>query len=198
MIEPRFVISGSGRAGTGYIAAVLGAAGIVCGHEAWFNPQGEQTSGLVGDASWCAVPDLGGYQGIVWHQTRHPLRVIASLAARPLWGPYADLAAELVGVDPAGALEAATALWVATNEACERHATRRWQVEEVDDDLILELAARLGVLVDPVAAKAAVNDTPLDVNAHNDAGVEVGWADLPDTPVAARAVQLAVRYGYLP
>lgn len=194
--SPRFVIVGSGRCGTGYISAVLTAAGIACGHEAWWNPQDERTAGLVGDASWCAVPHLAAFDGTVWHQTRHPLAVIASLAEQPLWGPYAALAARYGHSDSDEPYAREAALWVDLNEACEG-ATRRWQVEEVDVDLVLELAARLGIDIDPVAAKNAVADTPTAVNSHR-AGPALDWSALPDTPVAARVVQLAVRYGYLP
>lgn len=194
---PRFVIVGSGRCGTGWIAQVLAAAGIRCGHEGWFNPLDQRADDLDGDASWCAIPHLDTFDGLVWHQTRHPLAVIASLAAVPLWGPYAALAAQLVDPDATEPYEAETALWVALNEACEGHATRRWQVEEVDAELICELAARLGIPVDPLAAKTAVADTPPDTNAHN-GGLEVRWSDLPDIPASARLVHLAVRYGYLP
>ena len=195
MAEPRFVVTGSGRSGTGYIAAVLSAAGIPCGHEGWFNPQRDRADGLVGDSSWCAVPELAGYPGLVWHQVRHPLAVIASLAKAPLWGPYADLAAPYVRDAGFGPFGPETALWVALNEASERRATLRWRVEDVDVDLVFDLAGRLGLAVDPEAVKAAVEGVPRDVNDHG-AGVDITWADLPDTPLTSRARRLSGRYGY--
>lgn len=195
--EPRFVVVGSGRSGTGFIAHVLTAAGIPTGHEAWWNPLGERQEGLVGDASWCAVPELAKYDGLVWHQTRHPLAVIASLAAAPLWGPYAELAAPFAESVPEIPYAREAALWVFLNLACENYATRCWQVEEVDAELVEELGGRIGVPVSSSAALEAVSATSVTTNAHHE-GRPIMWGDLPDLPVTACLVGMARRYGYLP
>src|SRR5688572_3038641 len=77
---PRFVIVGTGRCGTTYTAELLTQSGVPCGHESIFSYTGmNYCFGYEGDASWLALPHLGGYQGIVVHQTRHPLAVINSL-----------------------------------------------------------------------------------------------------------------------
>lgn len=107
---PRFVVTGTGRSGTAYIAQLLTACGIPCGHEEYFKPQpGLREEGAVrydplrrirrpvgqlrehvrrsrldweGEASWLAVPRLGNYRGTVVLQLRHPLPVIRSFLAR--------------------------------------------------------------------------------------------------------------------
>lgn len=106
----RFVVTGTGRSGTGYIAQLLRAAGLRCGHEDWFTwvpgVRDHQTiprtslrmrlrgpmsrlreewrrrrQRLDGDASWMAVPSLMRFKGMVFLQLRHPLAVISSLVS---------------------------------------------------------------------------------------------------------------------
>lgn len=101
----RFVVTGTGRSGTGYAAALFNAAGLRCGHEAVFRAQpafleraGRRTvlgrlrapvgrmresahrlrNDYDGDASWMAVPRLDRFRGLTLLQTRHPLPVIRS------------------------------------------------------------------------------------------------------------------------
>lgn len=103
----RFVITGTGRSGTQYIARLLSELGGRVGHEAWFGPRpglvDEQWMScpmlaeaksrvsteirrrqrrLEGDVSWMAVPRLSRFRGLVLLQTRDPVRVISSLVAR--------------------------------------------------------------------------------------------------------------------
>lgn len=109
-MPPGFVITGTGRSGTNYIARVLRAAGVRCGHEDWWGPMpglGEgswipqptltdrlrdlvsrtmvevrrRRRSLDGDSSWLAVPHLEDFDGLVLLQLREPLRVIRSLVA---------------------------------------------------------------------------------------------------------------------
>ena len=111
----RFVVTGAGRSGTGYIARILTAAGVPTGHEDWFGPvpglRGPETvtratiwmklkapgsrfrvelrrrrGGLVGDSSWLAVPHLPRFRGLVYLQVRHPLKVIGSLVGMDFFG----------------------------------------------------------------------------------------------------------------
>ncbi|MBW3536537.1 MAG: hypothetical protein KY395_02030 [Actinobacteria bacterium] len=102
----RFVITGTGRCGTTYMALVLRRTGLRVGHELWFrpypaglrdpsvldrNPSHEVASRtyemirrrglrLDGDVSWEAVPRLDRFNGTVLLQLRHPLKVIGSFA----------------------------------------------------------------------------------------------------------------------
>ncbi len=103
-----FVVTGTGRSGTGHIAQALTSIGIPTGHEEWFsyraglidrqamlrrNLRSKAVSPLLrvreelrrrslsirGDASWMAVPRLPRYQGVVLLQVRHPLKVASSI-----------------------------------------------------------------------------------------------------------------------
>lgn len=102
----RFVVTGTGRSGTGYAAHLFTAAGLPCGHEAAFTdkPAWGETAApragfvarakeplgrlrenrrrdsltLAGDASWMAVPRLAEFHGPTFLQTRHPIPVIRS------------------------------------------------------------------------------------------------------------------------
>jgi hypothetical protein len=81
--RPNFVVTGTGRSGTAYMARLLSAAGHSCGHEELFTPH---TSGppafgeRQGDSSWLAAPFLPGLpEGcVVLHQVRNPLEVLRS------------------------------------------------------------------------------------------------------------------------
>lgn len=188
-MTPRFVIVGSGRHGSDYIASVLNAAGIRCGHESWWNPFGCQQEGLDGDSSWCAVPFLDDFDGPVFHQVRHPLAVVASLVKAPLWGPYRDLVAPIVK-DDLEPLEYAVRVCLELNERCEQHAARRWRVEDVTAATVDAIATAVDLPVhDPEAAVASV---PTNTNWHG-LGFPVGWGDVPQ---ADRLRDMAYRYGY--
>ncbi len=106
LVSIEFVVTGTGRSGTAYAAALFTAAGLPCGHEGVFNDKlglldrGAPRRGLLpivkapagrlkeemrrshstlrGDASWMAVPRLPRFQGKSFLQLRHPLLVIRS------------------------------------------------------------------------------------------------------------------------
>lgn len=78
-----FVVTGSGRSGTGFTAAVLTAAGIPCGHEAVFHPRTRAVPDFgpwAGDASWLAAPFVGDLPSgtRIVHQVRDPADVVTS------------------------------------------------------------------------------------------------------------------------
>jgi len=77
------IITGTGRSGTSYVSAVLSLAGCPCGHETMFTqfyPDNECPP-LPAEASWLAVPFIKPEDKVV-HLIRHPLKVIASMAAK--------------------------------------------------------------------------------------------------------------------
>ena len=79
-----FVVTGCARSGTAYIARLLTALGIECGHEAVFTPYTRHFDGfgaVRGDSSWLAVPFLDELPAgtVVLHQVRHPDAVVRSL-----------------------------------------------------------------------------------------------------------------------
>ncbi len=104
-----FVITGTGRSGTGYCAAVLRAVGVDCGHERIFRP-GNGSVGCMsalrteGDASWLAVEYLPAlkHEGVtIIHVVRNPLDVVSSLVGMRFFsdaahGPYRECAQRIL------------------------------------------------------------------------------------------------------
>ena len=105
----RFVVTGTGRSGTGYASKLFTAAGLPCGHEDYFDvwpaigevgvqrdmpmmlirrpyhrvreSQRRRRLAIVGDASWMAVPRLVRFKGLSMLQLRHPAKVVRSFLA---------------------------------------------------------------------------------------------------------------------
>lgn len=78
-----FVVTGCARSGTTYMGTVLAGLGLRIGHEAVFGPRTRSFEGWGdrhGDSSWLAAPFLGEIgDALVFHQVRHPLKVVRSL-----------------------------------------------------------------------------------------------------------------------
>jgi hypothetical protein len=193
--EPRLAVIGTGRSGSGYLAALLNAAGVTCGHEQWWNPQGERTAGLAADSSWCAVPDLTRFSGTIGHQVRNPLHTVASLTQLPDHGPYAAWRERIMGPLGGDPFEDAVRVVVEWNAACERLTSFRWRVEDTDADLITELGAAAGVAVSAGAAADALASTAGNVNDHG-TDHHLHWGDLPYTHATNLLADMAERYGY--
>lgn len=95
----RWIVTGTGRCGTGYIVRVLASAGVPSCHEGVFNLNGEgfaraaiEESKQPGmwevDSSWLAAPYLGTEltEGLrVVHLVRHPCDVIRSFLRMGFW-----------------------------------------------------------------------------------------------------------------
>lgn len=193
---PRFAVIGTGRSGTGHVAALMQASGINCGHESWFQT-GERTPGLDGDASWLAVPEIesGAWKGPVAQIVRHPVAVVRSLMGIQFFHPELEDAPfprfarehcpEIVGLEP---LEAAVEWWVAWNERCARLADVKLRVEDLRKGWALaELGDGLGVTLDPAASARVETDT----NSRERANV-------PEADVWRLLDGRAQRFGYQP
>lgn len=84
-----YIVTGTGRNGTGYMSRVLTTAGLDCSHEGIFKPDGYANvatridgSGIRADSSWLATPFLGSgalADAFVVHLVRHPRDTIESL-----------------------------------------------------------------------------------------------------------------------
>lgn len=85
----KYVITGTGRCGTGFIARYLTSAGVTCGHERFFSTGGAKQAEinalylhhLQGESSWLAAPYLGHFLLVdakIIHLVRHPRKVIKS------------------------------------------------------------------------------------------------------------------------
>lgn len=77
----RFLVTGTGRSGTGYVAKTLAEFfGEPVGHEGVFTPRGPvNPSGYLGDSSWLAVPYLSEVKIPVVHVVRDYREVAKSM-----------------------------------------------------------------------------------------------------------------------
>lgn len=196
-----FVITGTGRSGTGFTSAALQAAGLAVGHEEWFTVDpARRRDDLVGDVSWLAVPDLGSFEGPVVQQVRHPLDVIRSLVGIRMfssgvhgayrWFMFAHLPG-LTGDD----LVDSVRWWVEWNERIEEHASMRILLHELDAARLGEVLEHVGHPVPSARLEAAVDEVGTNVNARRRAR-ELDWDDLPPGEMTDRLVAMAARYGY--
>ena len=201
-MSPRFVILGSGRSGSGYIAQVLTRAGIACGHEEWWNPTGFRNPAILGDSSWCALDDdLSAYPDlVVFHQIRHPLDVISSFARRwsrdDVWWP---MKARTMDGAPDDDIDAAIKCWVVCNRKAAERAEKTWKLEQVNAPLIFGLVDRLGLgdRVPVTSILDALDRVPRTYNQHS-RGRRFTWDDLEGRPGYGDLLALAHEYGYGP
>lgn len=201
LVEPRFVIVGTGRSGTGYIAALLRAGGIRCGHEGWWSPLDRRRPRLQGDASWCATFELDDYDGRIFHQIRDPLATMRSVAAVEVaphrrenaWYRYRTKFVEFTG-DPMTDALLTLDRWLTKAEAI---AEWTWRLEDVDVSLVAEIGARLGLPVDTAAVVEAISLAPRnEAQTKKLETFDFTWDDLPERAEKRRVIEIAQRYGY--
>lgn len=205
----KYLITGTGRCGTGCIAQVLCSAGVKCTHEQVFNTRGIDFAkeciitrrsnpqwGLDGESSWYAAFHLDNpiLDGITIVQlVRHPKDVIDSQLSMGNWThPAYNGAKTLLPYLPSLAdcqspLEMSAHWYLEVNRLIEPHTHTFHRVE---DDAIL-LLKKLGI---DYTGKTLFNDKkyntrrtyPSDVNLHEDL-VE---------PLRSEILEMADRYGY--
>lgn len=197
--QPLFVVAGTGRSGSGYIANLFTESGLRCGHEQWWNPYGHYTPHLIGDSSWLAVPDLPNYPGHVFHQVRHPKRVLSSLLNGDLFDDrdsrhYKFKAAhiEMTGDPTVDALNF-MADWYRRIDAAGPEL--EWRVEDVNAELVEKVCGLLNIVHDRSLIDRAFRRIPTDFNKHPD-GPSIVWSDLPDCDAKHTIEQVADRFGY--
>ncbi len=77
----KFIICGTARSGTGYLAKLIDTLGYPCGHEEIFGfPYTLKDRNLVGESSWLALPAFSEIPNniILLHPVRHPIKTIQS------------------------------------------------------------------------------------------------------------------------
>ena len=203
-VEPVFAIVGTGRSGTGFVSSALTSCGVQTGHEQWWNAFGVRAPGLVGDASWYATNYLDDYGGKVWHQVRHPLKVVRSMLGGPLFdddapgwvAPFelerrSQSGYDITDTPEAKALRTVAHWW----ETAEKHAERTWRLEDVTPGLLVELADSVGVDVPLRYARTVVDAHGTGTNKHPD-GDAIRWADLPDGDDKRLIESMAAGFGY--
>ena len=147
----KFVITGTGHCGSGYISKVLSGLEIFTGHESIFRPTPCEANHLVGDSSMLAAPYLDHLpEGCkVIHQIRDPRLFIRSMFSnRTLFEPFhaygnfmrehCPEAVQGLGDAKTPTLEWGAIYWLRWNQMIERSRTHVFRLEDIDINLILE------------------------------------------------------------
>jgi len=197
----KYLITGTGRCGTGYIAMVLRSAGVKCGHENVFGQHGieyarDNSQCWDADSSWLAVPFLNDPildDVTIVHLVRHPKDVIDSYLSMRFWTDpiYATFVAwplqylpDLRRYEAPG--EKSAYFYLRWNRRIEPHGD---VFHRVEDDVVT-LLDKLGI---SYQGKELFDDKkyntrrtyPSDVNLH----------ELPD-PLRSEILDMGRRYGY--
>jgi hypothetical protein len=191
--EGKCLITGCGRSGTKYAAALLSAAGLRIGHE---------TMGRDGIASWllAALPAAPGWGPsgedfhfrTILHQVRNPLAAISSMQTiQPTSWRYICQHVPCSMEDPL--LFRCATYWREWNLKAESIAAWSYRLEDIDSAWE-ELCARLAL----PATREALNAVARNLNTRKGSFENVTWDDLKNLdPRLCLAVQeQAARYGY--
>lgn len=198
----RFVITGTGRCGTGYLANAMMYNRIRCGHEALFTPEGRSPNPFLrGDSSWMAAPHLEHFSGYVLHVVRHPLDVINSFVGIDFFGPtdhgvyreFAEKHAPEV-FEYESPVERAMAWYLVWNRRIEPWSHKRVRVEDVTGDDLFDIVRYAGAHHAPWEIAQNLAHVPKDVNHRRRA--DITWAELPNDDLKAELEQMAKEYGY--
>ena len=151
----RFIVTGTGHSGTGHTSHVFSRLDLPCGHESVCGPNGfnPKRSNMAGDSSALAVPFLSEFDGLVFHQLRHPLDFMWSMTfstglfvKNHAWGDFLlrhcpSAAKFQEGPDPTYAW--AEEFWIDWNaQIRSSHPDLTWKIEDfgssqVEDSLVL-------------------------------------------------------------
>ena len=132
----KILITGCGRSGTGYAAKALQALGLQVGHE---------TEGEHGTSDWHAVTWPGDrlrQYGLILHQVRHPLKVIASWHAvhHTAYDYVEETSPFKIGTSDS-MIRRASNYWIYWNLLASTISVRTYQLEKLAQDLPGILAA---------------------------------------------------------
>lgn len=206
-MRDRFVVTGSGRCGTTWLARALTRVGVPCGHEEVFNPW---TTGwpddIRGEVSWVAACRLDKVTEPLALLVRHPLLVVKSMVEIGFftWDltnlyhePLAEAFPEVY--DWRTPQDRALETWVALNSAALTRAEMvlRFELVRRDPELFARFLAWAGG--NPRHAEEAVAEPPC--NRHEPSRERTGETYEPrweahDLDLAGRAQALARILGY--
>ena len=195
--EPEFIIAGTGRCGTVYIAWLLSQLGIPTKHEYFYGPQGfHKRVGYKGESSWLAVPFLDDFDGKVIHQIRHPVKTINSfVSVRALdtsrmnnqYVRFINKHFDLTG----NQLEDSMRYYLEWNQKIEKHEGIRVRLEEINES-IPKIMDYLGYPC-PENYKEIVKSSK---KMNSRSNPQVTYKDLPKGKLLDQLTEMAERYGY--
>lgn len=204
------VITGTGRCGTRYMWKLLRACGLIASHEGLYGIEdqaSEKYDARQIDVSWMAPPSLPRRSVSVAQLTRHPRDVVASLVGigffddgrRDLHGRYrafAERYAPMIFKLSRDPVTRSVAWWVLWNRQIEWLGPLwRIKAEQVPPAFLVAVGATVGKPVTEVAALAALDNTPRDVNHRQRAQADNLFDNVPERLLGEMSDQ-AARYGY--
>lgn len=208
----KLIVVGTGRSGTGYMAALLNACGVRSGHEDVFKPavvlgrQLPEWGDWEADASWMAVPMLGWLRTARAHHvvliTRHPADAVRSLLGLGIFDRWDDYQAVIREVTPLTmaqptAPDRALAHWVAWNTAASLCADEVIQLEQLAPGHLVPWLQAMGK--DAAAVEPAFDAVPRNVNDKAGAKTDVALErDMFRAPILRTAEHVAASFGYEP
>ena len=153
----KIIVAGTGRSGTGYMAKLLTANGIRCGHESVFTQWGPKPwRSYRADSSWLAVPHLRDWkdEALIVHHVRDAASVLRSWFfdwpsifnvegrhknnryAQYLYQYYPDI---LDGEKPQ---DRALLYYIMCNRLCEEYSDCFFRVEDDPTELLKDLGVK--------------------------------------------------------
>lgn len=211
-----FLVTGSGRCGTGYTAKCFEALGYPCGHEVAFNQKTVQSGTFLDvfedrqcDSAPLAAPliPLLSKNVVVFHQIRNPVEVVRSCMGIRLFeldelltNSRMDLVRATIQF-PANELEAAMSYWTQWNTLIGAAAADRvhamYMIEELDGELLREMVGLIDpdrTLTDEDVTAAFAFAAPS--HSANSKSPSVTLASLPDGAHKQQMIEMALQVGY--
>ena len=197
---PKFVIIGTGRSGTTYIAELLTECGIPCGHETIFDYRGiTKRFGYKGDVSWLALPYLSNFNGTVLHQTRHPMKVINSLLGinfftHNSFEPFRNFASQYFYFS-GDEVNDAMRWYTNWNTWCEEYASFRFKVEELDE-MYADLLKAININDINIQERFRIALNKKEKSTNTRAKMNLTFSDLPNGRDKDALLEISQKYGY--
>lgn len=202
------LITGCGRSGTGFMAKIFEAVGVLSGHEVLFSPlQSAWPHGWVGvESSWLAAPFLAQLPSHVHvvHQVRHPFDVIRSFMKYGFFeqpDDYANFCYRHVSSihewqDP---LDRCIQYWISWNEMIEQRGVPWHRVEDLSAVQLVKMAEVAGLGISEHVFEAALKKWVTIRVGHSDPPPRrsVTSQEFLSRPLGPRLKELAGRYGYV-
>lgn len=195
----RYIITGTGRCGTGYASSALTAAGMRCGHESVYQLRAgvrRDEHGYEADSSHTAVGHLqggGAPSATVIHIVRHPVKVIRSWMLSSVDHEVNRWRGNIIGTPYRYDQRWFQKFWVSWNRLAEdlsRRRSGRHLLYRVDRDPV-------SVLLDMCGIRAELDPDAISRNAHvTDVWAPWTWDDIDDGPSKREMREMATRYGY--
>lgn len=195
--EERFLlVTGCARSGTRYTAFILRDCGLDVGHE-WVFPDG-LTSWLMAvdcdECPWGATPSANFRFKHVFHQVRHPLKVIASVYVNEPPESWEFICRHVPQIHATDSdLVKCAKYWYFWNLKAESKAEYTYRIENIENEL-LELSRRAGYDL----TQANLNVVAKDTNTRR-TPIELTWEVLEESipyQLFFDIQMMALRYGY--